>query len=97
MQQRELPWRTAPPGRRDAYAVWVSEVMAQQTRLATVVDYYVRWMDRFPTVPDLAEADLQEVLKAWEGLGYYPPRPQPASCSDHCRGATRWTRAAHPP
>ncbi len=70
-QQRALPWRTAPAGQRDPYAVWISEIMAQQTRLETVVDYYLRWMARFPTVEALAAADQQEVLKLWEGLGYY--------------------------
>lgn len=70
-QQRDLPWRTDPAGHRDAYAVWVCEVMAQQTRIAVVVEYYRRWMARFPTVQSLAAADLQEALKLWEGLGYY--------------------------
>lgn len=70
-QQRALPWRTAPPGARDPYTVWISEIMAQQTRLETVVDYYTRWMTRFPTVRALAAAEQQEVLKLWEGLGYY--------------------------
>lgn len=70
-QQRSLPWRSAPPGERDPYAVWVSEIMAQQTRLDTVVAYFERWMARFPTIEALAAADQQEVLKLWEGLGYY--------------------------
>ncbi len=70
-QRRDLPWRSGPPGARDAYAVWVSEVMAQQTQLTVVVDYFNRWMERFPTVEELARADQQEVLKLWEGLGYY--------------------------
>jgi len=70
-QQRALPWRTAPAGQRDPYAVWISEIMAQQTRLETVVDYYLRWMARFPTIEALAAADQQEVLKLWEGMGYY--------------------------
>lgn len=69
--QRALPWRTAPAGRRDPYQVWISEIMLQQTRVETVTDYYLRWLARFPTVAELAAADLQEVLKAWEGLGYY--------------------------
>ncbi len=69
--QRPLPWRGAPAGQRDPYAVWVSEVMAQQTRLEMVISYFQRWMERFPTVEALAAADLQEVLKLWEGLGYY--------------------------
>lgn len=68
---RGLPWRTAPAGQRDPYAVWISEIMAQQTRLETVVAYFERWMTRFPTIQALAQADLQDVLKIWEGLGYY--------------------------
>lgn len=70
-QQRALPWRDRPAGQRDAYPVWISEIMAQQTRIDTVVAYFERWMARFPTVQELAAADQQEVLKLWEGLGYY--------------------------
>ncbi|HQY91858.1 A/G-specific adenine glycosylase [Caldilinea sp.] len=69
--QRVLPWRTVRAGGRDAYQVWISEVMLQQTRVETVADYFRRWMERFPTVEALAAADLQDVLKTWEGLGYY--------------------------
>ncbi len=65
--KRDLPWRRNP----DPYRVWVSEIMAQQTRLETVVPYYRRWMERFPDIPSLARADLGEVLGLWEGLGYY--------------------------
>ena len=64
---RPLPWRQT----RDPYAVWVSEVMSQQTRVETVVPYYHRWLDRFPDVATLADAPVDDVLKAWEGLGYY--------------------------
>lgn len=64
---RPLPWRQT----RDPYAVWVSEVMSQQTRVETVVPYYHRWLDRFPDVAALAAAPVADVLKAWEGLGYY--------------------------
>ena len=64
---RDLPWRQV----RDPYRVWVSEVMLQQTRVETVIPYYLRWMKRFPTIEALAQADLGEVLKSWEGLGYY--------------------------
>ncbi|MGH7448618.1 MAG: A/G-specific adenine glycosylase, partial [Longimicrobiales bacterium] len=64
---RPLPWRST----RDPYAIWVSEVMAQQTRVETVVPYYERWLSRFPDVDALADAPLDDVLKAWEGLGYY--------------------------
>jgi len=65
--RRDLPWRR----RRDPYAVWVSEVMLQQTQAATVIPYYERWMARFGDVATLAAASLEEVLKVWEGLGYY--------------------------
>ena len=65
--RRDLPWRES----REPYPVWVSEIMLQQTRVETAIPYYDRWMERFPTVEDLAEADEQSVLKAWEGLGYY--------------------------
>jgi A/G-specific adenine glycosylase len=64
---RDLPWRRT----RDPYAIWVSEIMLQQTQVATVVDYYRRFLERFPTVEALAAARLEAVLKAWEGLGYY--------------------------
>lgn len=64
---RELPWR----GERDPYRILVSEVMLQQTRVETVQPYYQRWIERFPTLADLAEANLEEVLQLWEGLGYY--------------------------
>lgn len=65
--KRTLPWR----GTSDPYRVWVSEIMLQQTRVEAVKEYYLRFMARFPTAKDLAEADIEEVLKAWEGLGYY--------------------------
>jgi A/G-specific adenine glycosylase len=64
---REMPWRDHP----DPYAVWVSEIMLQQTQVETVKAYFIRFMQRFPTVQTLAAAPQQEVLKAWEGLGYY--------------------------
>lgn len=63
----DLPWRRA----HDAYGVWVAEIMLQQTQIATVIPYYERWMARFPTVEALAAAPLDDVLKMWEGLGYY--------------------------
>src|SRR6476469_1437199 len=62
-----MPWRRT----RDPYAVWVSEIMLQQTRVETVTPYFTRWMARFPTVKALAEAPLDDVLAAWAGLGYY--------------------------
>ncbi|MGF1478676.1 MAG: A/G-specific adenine glycosylase [Cyanophyceae cyanobacterium] len=66
-QGRSLPWRQ----QQDPYAIWVSEVMLQQTGVKTVIPYYQRWLEQFPTVTFLANAQLQTVLKAWEGLGYY--------------------------
>ncbi len=65
--QRSMPWRET----KDPYAIWVSEVMLQQTRVETVIPYYLRWMEAFPTVQALAGANQEEVLKLWEGLGYY--------------------------
>jgi A/G-specific adenine glycosylase len=65
--RRDLPWRDQP----DPYRVWVSEVMLQQTQVTTVVPYYERFLQRFPALAALAAASLDDVLKAWEGLGYY--------------------------
>jgi len=65
--RRDLPWRR----RRDPYAVWISEVMLQQTQVSTVIPYFERWMRRFPDVRTLAAATLDDVLRIWEGLGYY--------------------------
>ena len=65
--KRDLPWRHT----HDPYAVWISEIMAQQTRIAYLLSYYDRFMNRFPTIRSLAEACEDDVLKAWEGLGYY--------------------------
>jgi len=65
--RRDLPWR----GTDDPYAIWISEVMLQQTQVSTVEPYYRKFLERFPTVEALAAAPLDAVLKAWEGLGYY--------------------------
>jgi A/G-specific adenine glycosylase len=73
-RKRDLPWRetSRSPGEPpDPYAIWVSEIMLQQTRVDTALPYYERWMTRFPTIESLAAADQQDVLNAWEGLGYY--------------------------
>lgn len=64
---RDLPWRRT----RDPYAIWISEIMLQQTQVKTVIPYYDRWLKHFPTIAHLAKADQQQVLKAWQGLGYY--------------------------
>jgi A/G-specific adenine glycosylase len=63
----DLPWR----GAADPYAIWVSEIMLQQTQIVSVIPYYERWMTQLPTVQALAAAPLTQVLKLWEGLGYY--------------------------
>jgi A/G-specific adenine glycosylase len=65
--KRDLPWRRS----KNPYYIWVSEVMLQQTRVDTVIPYYHRFIEQFPTVEALAEAPEENVLKAWEGLGYY--------------------------
>ena len=65
--KRDLPWRKT----KDPYKIWVSEIMLQQTRVDTVIAYYNRFIESFPTVEDLAAADEQDVLKHWQGLGYY--------------------------
>lgn len=67
VSKRTLPWR----GTHDPYKVWVSEIMLQQTRVEAVKGYYLRFLEKFPTAQALAEAEEGEVLKAWEGLGYY--------------------------
>ena len=69
LHKRSLPWRDQEPV--DPYAVWVSEIMLQQTRVEAVIPYYQRWMNLFPNTVALAKASEQEVLNAWEGLGYY--------------------------
>lgn len=66
-EQRDLPWRKD----QNPYKVWVSEIMLQQTRVDTVIPYFNRFIERFPTIDALAHADEEDVLKAWEGLGYY--------------------------
>ncbi len=66
-EQRDLPWRKD----QDPYKVWVSEIMLQQTRVDTVIPYFHRFLEQFPTLDDLAAAEEDQVLKAWEGLGYY--------------------------
>ncbi|RFU69402.1 A/G-specific adenine glycosylase [Bacillus sp. V59.32b] len=66
-EQRDLPWRKD----QDPYKVWVSEIMLQQTRVDTVIPYFNRFIDWFPTLDEFAEADEERILKAWEGLGYY--------------------------
>lgn len=65
--KRDLPWRRT----KDPYAIWASEIMAQQTQVGTVIPYWERWLARFPTLEALASADEADVLSMWQGLGYY--------------------------
>ncbi|CAH9073462.1 unnamed protein product [Cuscuta europaea] len=75
--RRDLPWRRVSDNvsedekEKRAYEVWVSEIMLQQTRVQTVIDYFNRWMEKWPTVQHLARASLEEVNEIWAGLGYY--------------------------
>jgi A/G-specific adenine glycosylase len=69
--RRDLPWRYAPGATADPYRVWLSEIMLQQTVVKAVVPYFETFTQRWPTVSDLAAADLDDVLAAWAGLGYY--------------------------
>lgn len=86
MAKRDLPWRKHPT----PYAVWISEVMLQQTQVAVVIPYFKRWMERFPSISALAEASSEEVIKAWEGLGYYSRARQIHAgakyVAAHCQG-----------
>src|ERR1700761_8992461 len=65
--QRDLPWRRT----RDPYAIWVSEIMLQQTRVAAVIPFFTRFLELFPNVRSLSEAAEVDLLRAWSGLGYY--------------------------
>src|SRR5476651_2503163 len=64
---RDLPWRRT----HDPYAIWISEIMLQQTQVKTVIPYWERWMRQLPTIRSLAKAPQQKIHKLWEGLGYY--------------------------
>jgi len=91
--RRDLPWRRS----RDPYAIWVSEIMLQQTRVAVVVERYQAFMARFPTLVSLALAPEQEVLAAWSGLGYYRRarmlHKAARFVADHCQGNMPQTAA----
>ena len=67
INQRSLPFRDS----RNPYHIWISEIMAQQTQIDTMIPYYLRWIEQFPTIQSVALAQEGEILKAWEGLGYY--------------------------
>ena len=78
---RDLPWRVRGGAHPDPYAVWVSEIMLQQTTVKTVCDYFDRWMKRFPDLQTLAQSSLDDVLLQWQGLGYYTRAKKMHECS----------------
>ncbi len=78
---RDMPWRVKGRAHDNPYAVWISEIMLQQTTVKTVVDYFNRWMKRFPTIESLANAQLEEVLLMWQGLGYYTRAKKIHACA----------------
>ena len=79
-EKRDLPWRV----NIDPYRVWISEIMLQQTRVEAVIGYYHRWMECFPTIESLANAEEIDVLKCWEGLGYYNRARNIHKCAKYC-------------
>ena len=84
---REMPWRIPPHDhaqgvRTDPYHVWLSEVMLQQTQVATVKDYFLKFISKWPTLFDLAQSDEEDILKAWAGLGYYSRARNLKKCAD---------------
>ena len=66
-QSYEMPWRNSS----NPYKIWISEIMLQQTQVNTVKPYYLNWIKKFPTVKTVANSNIDDILKAWEGLGYY--------------------------
>ncbi len=88
---RNLPWRTSPEDRKlgvvpDPYHVWLSEIMLQQTTVAAVKDYYVKFLSLWPSVEDLANAADEDVMKAWAGLGYYSRARNLKKCAEQVAG-----------
>lgn len=84
--RHDLPWQQA----RSAYTVWLSEIMLQQTQVATVRDYYARFLLRFPDVQSLACAPVEEVMGLWSGLGYYSRARNLHACLRADGGGTAW-------
>ena len=87
---RRLPWRQT----QDPYAIWISEVMLQQTRVEKVLPYFVRFLARFPNLRGLASSTLEEVLKLWEGLGYYGRARNLLKASREIEALGGWPRTA---
>ena len=86
--RKTLPWQMG----KTPYKVWLSEVMLQQTQVATVIPYFERFMARFPTVTDLAAAPLDEVLHLWTGLGYYARARNLHTAANSRKPLTKWRR-----
>ena len=82
-ERRDLPWRAADGERPDPYAVWLSEIMLQQTTVKAVMPYFARFLMRWPTVADLAAAEEEAVLQEWAGLGYYSRARNLHKCARH--------------
>ena len=92
-ERRRLPWRAAPGETADPYRVWLSEVMLQQTTVAAVIPYFLRFLERWPTVADLAAAPVEDVMQAWAGLGYYARARNLHQCA---RMVTEWRGGVFP-
>src|SRR5688572_15833554 len=87
--RRSFPWRARPGQTPDPYAVWLSEIMLQQTTVLAVIPYFRRFLTRWPTVASLAQAPLDEILKAWAGLGYYARARNLHACANTIMGLHR--------
>ena len=88
--RKNLPWQPAPMQPGDPYRIWISEIMLQQTQVKTMLPYFERFMARFPTVADLAGADVDQVLSYWSGLGYYARARNLHSAAQHIVALGRW-------
>ncbi len=84
--RRVLPWRALPKQKADPYHVWLSEIMLQQTTVPAVVPYFLKFLQKWPTVHDLAQADAEDVMQNWAGLGYYARARNLHKCAKHVSG-----------
>jgi A/G-specific adenine glycosylase len=90
VHRRHLPWRSAPGVAADPYHVWLSEIMLQQTVVATVIPYYARFLAAYPTIADLAAAPVDDVLGLWAGLGYYARARNLHACAQAVAAAQKF-------
>src|SRR3989344_7800398 len=91
--RNHLPWQQT----RDPYRVWLSEIMLQQTQVTTVLDYYARFLERFPDVVALSQAEQDEVMGLWSGLGYYTRARNPHRCAQQVVGEDGGSLPRTPP